>query len=58
MSVAFHINGGVLGVSTGTNDHQRIPDIDGSFEEVALWEEFEVIKRCAEWTYSMVAMRP
>lgn len=40
---------GVLGVPTGTNDYQRIPNVDGSFEEVALWEEFEVIKRSAEW---------
>ncbi|KAM0454823.1 hypothetical protein ACHAPV_008196 [Trichoderma viride] len=38
-----------MGVPTGTNDYQRIPNIDGSFEEVALWEEFEVIKRSAEW---------
>ncbi|KAK1246338.1 hypothetical protein MKX08_000140 [Trichoderma sp. CBMAI-0020] len=40
---------GVLGVSTGTNGHQRIPGVDHSFDEVALWEEFEVIKRSAEW---------
>ncbi|EHK44678.1 hypothetical protein TRIATDRAFT_88387 [Trichoderma atroviride IMI 206040] len=40
---------GVLGVPTGTDDHQRIPGIDRSFDEVALWEEFEVIKRSAEW---------
>ncbi|KAM0513618.1 hypothetical protein ACHAPE_007668 [Trichoderma viride] len=40
---------GVLGVSTGTNDHQRTPDIDCGFDEVALWTEFEVRKRSAEW---------
>ncbi|PON27724.1 hypothetical protein TGAM01_v203491 [Trichoderma gamsii] len=40
---------GVLGVSTGTNDHQRIPDIDCGVDEVALWEEFEVRKTSAEW---------
>lgn len=40
---------GVLGVSTGTNNHQRTPDIDCDFDEVALWTEFEVRKRSAEW---------
>lgn len=47
---------GVLGVPTGTNDYQRIPNIDGSFEEVALWEEFEVIKRSAEWHVGQYVM--
>lgn len=40
---------GVLDVPTGTNDCHRIPDIDHSFDEVALWREFEVRKRSAEW---------
>lgn len=40
---------GVLDVSTGTNDHQRMPDIDCGVDEVALWEEFEVRKTSAEW---------
>lgn len=40
---------GVLDVPTGTSDHQRIPDIDRSFDEVALWKDFEVMKRSAQW---------
>jgi hypothetical protein len=40
---------GVLGASTSADDYQRIPDADCSFDEVALWEEFDVQKYSAEY---------
>lgn len=40
---------GIFGVPPDTIDCHRVSDIDRSYDEKALWREFEIRKRSAEW---------